>query len=355
MDELEYENLMEQISLWNMDDEFIKIIEAIEKIPEEQRGFDLNLKLARIYDKLAVFGDKCCYLEDDAEDHDPDIPLLEKSLALLDSVSEEGKDDPRWYSRMAYTLSYFSDERAKEAMKYAQRWKELEPDNESADDLIQMLESSLAEPEMYDEDEMLAVENHIEKYFGNFDSVYHEIVSPDIHVDIVMIPPRPGHNFYTLVTMGMGAHKMNVPKELEKGRWERAELLINLPPYWQMDKLDDERWYWPFRTLKSIARLPINENSWVAWGHTISLGAGETYAVNTELCGALLISPGDFPTGSASTVLPSGDTVTFYQLVTLYAEEIDFKINNGAPKLLDLFIDDKTLNVTDIKRPSVIL
>ena len=33
-------------------------------------------------------------------------------------------------------------------------------------------------------DRMEAVEGHIEEYFGEFENVFHEIVSPDIHVDI---------------------------------------------------------------------------------------------------------------------------------------------------------------------------
>ena len=37
----------------------------------------------------------------------------------------------------------------------------------------------------------------------------------DIHVDICVIPPAKGRDYYTLVTMGMGAHEMDLPEELE--------------------------------------------------------------------------------------------------------------------------------------------
>ena len=40
------------------------------------------------------------------------------------------------------------------------------------------------EPEVYTEEEMEAVEGYIEKYFGEVENVFHELVSPDIHVDI---------------------------------------------------------------------------------------------------------------------------------------------------------------------------
>ena len=76
---------------------------------------------------------------------------------------------------------------------------------------------------------MEAVEQHIKRYFGEFGSVFHELVSPDIHVDICVVPPSEERDYYTLVTMGMGAHRMNVPEELAEYKLERAELAIALP------------------------------------------------------------------------------------------------------------------------------
>ena len=62
-----------------------------------------------------------------------------------------------------------------------------------------------SEPELYTEEEMSAVEQQIKKTFGEFDHVFHELVSPDIHVDICVVPPSEERDYYTLVTMGMGA------------------------------------------------------------------------------------------------------------------------------------------------------
>ena len=47
-----------------------------------------------------------------------------------------------------------------------------------------------------------------EQYFGEVENVFHELVSPDIHVDICIVPPSEKRDYYTLVTMGMGAHRM---------------------------------------------------------------------------------------------------------------------------------------------------
>ena len=114
-----------------------------------------------------------------------------------------------------------------------------------------------AQPEFYSEDDLTRLEAFIAETFGAFDSVLHEMVSPDIHVDIAAVPPAGDRKYYTLVTMGMGAHRMNVPPELREYRLERAEIAVCLPPDWRLDS-PDERDYWPIRWLKVLARLPIN-------------------------------------------------------------------------------------------------
>ena len=50
---------------------------------------------------------------------------------------------------------------------------------------------------------MSAIEQHIKNTFGEFENVFHELVSPDIHVDICVVPPSEERDYYTLVTMGM--------------------------------------------------------------------------------------------------------------------------------------------------------
>lgn len=179
-------------------------------------------------------------------------------------------------------------------------------------------------PEVYTEEEMGAIEGHIQQYFGKFDNVFHELISPDIHVDICVVPPTEERDYYTLVTMGMGAHRMNVPEELAEYKLERAELAIALPADWKLkhDDLKNERWYWPIRLLKSLARLPINCDSWLGHGHTVE--NREPYADNTKLCTATLISPQGVEEDSQVCTLPGGKEVNFYQVIPLYEDELDY-------------------------------
>ena len=159
------------------------------------------------------------------------------------------------------------------------------PDGEAPQDE----ESSV--PEVYTEEELAAVEGHIQQYFGKFGHVFHELSSPDIHVDICVVPPSQERDYYTLVTMGMGAHRMNVPEALAEYKLERAELAIALPRNWKLkhEDLKNERWYWPIRLLKTLARLPIASDTWLGFGHTMD--NEEDFAENTKLCAAILTPP----------------------------------------------------------------
>ena len=190
-------------------------------------------------------------------------------------------------------------------------------------------------PEVYTEEEMEAVEAHIQQYFGKFENVFHELSSPDIHVDICVVPPSEKRDYYTLVTMGMGAHRMNVPEELAEYKLERAELAIALPGNWKLKREDlkNERWYWPIRLLKTLARLPIASDTWLGFGHTMD--NEEDFAKDTKLCAAILTGPQVTEDGSEVCILPSGEEVNFYQVIPLYRDELEYKMEHDADALLD--------------------
>ena len=211
------------------------------------------------------------------------------------------------------------------------------PDDDGVDtpagETLQDEESGV--PEVYTEEEMEAIEGHIQKYFGTFENVFHELVSPDIHVDICMVPPSEERNYYTLVTMGMGAYPMNVPEELAEYKLERAELAIALPGNWKLkpEALKHEQWYWPIRLLKTLARLPIASNTWLGFGHTMD--NEEDFAKHTKLCAAILTGPQDTEDGSEVCILPGGQEVNFYQVIPLYRDELEYKLAHDAETLLD--------------------
>ena len=97
--------------------------------------------------------------------------------------------------------------------------------------------------------------------------------------------------------------------------------------------MKDEKWYWPIRLLKSLARLPINCDSWLGHGHTVE--NREPFADNTKLCTATLIGPQDTEDGSEVCTLPGGEEVNFYQVIPLYADELDYKLEHDVDALLN--------------------
>ena len=209
----------------------------------------------------------------------------------------------------------------------------LNPDGTKADAFWSSRKNS--EPEVYSEDEMSAIEQHIQSTFGAFDQVLHELDSPDIHVDICVVPPSERRNYYTLVTMGMGAHRMNVPKELAEYKLERAELAIALPPDWKLDKdsMQEQRWYWPVGLLKVLARLPISNDTWLGFGHTMDKQS--PFAEDTKLTAAILTGPQGVEEGGEVCILPGGEEVNFYQVLPLYREEMEYKLEHDADALLE--------------------
>ncbi len=369
MSESELSALMEQIETWEDAGEFQKVIDTIEAIPEEERGYDLVFVLANSYCESAPDGEE-------------GVPFLEKSVELLQSIEEKGQYDSGWNLGMGCALYYLDQEEA--ALHFFQNAAKLNPEDEVALEYIEECKSCIkdkdiaaymllntseedSEPEVYDTEEIKAVEEHINKCFGNIERVLHEIKWSDIHVDICVIPPSPKRDFYTLVTMGMGAHRMNVPEdisgqqEIDMEELAYAELMLTLPSKWKLDheSLQDEKWYWPLRLLKSIARMPGNQDTWLGWGHTVASGKGRTFAQNTKLCSVILLMPDpeiltdpEMDEDDADIcVLPNGKMVNFYQLIPLYQEELEYKEKNDVDMLLDKL--EKLSHVIDIKRPNV--
>ena len=196
----------------------------------------------------------------------------------------------------------------------------------------------------YSADELEAVHDHIETRFGTPSFILHETFSQDIHVDIAVIPPGNEQNFYTLITMGMGAHLMNVPQEDAAARPARAELLITLPPEWQLtsESLQDPHWNWPLRWLRTIATMPYLTNSWLAPAHTFSGDTPEPLSPDTELNSFIILHP-EADEQTCEISLPGGEKVCIYQLYPLYPDELEYAFKHGSAKLIEL-IEQQTPN-----------
>ncbi len=348
-------DLFLQFKKWYDNGENEKIVAAIIALPEEVLDDDILNWLVEAYIDLGEY---------------------KKAIAVLESQRSRMENDYRWHFRMGLALFHASEdeecedddelranilERASEALARGMNMNPPADALSTADLYMERIENALdeingsdeEEPEnlddleLYDEDELDILEEHIKDFYGDFPTVFHEIASPDIHCDVYIIPPNDEKKYYTLITVGMGAHIMDIPDDLDQSEHGRAELLICLPPDWKVGENKDE-WFWPISLLKNLSRLPINHNSWLGWGHSVD--NQQPYAENTELCGSLLIYPENVEDGAEYCVLPNGDRVNFFEVIPLYREEMNFKIDNGTTAVLEQM--QQVSHIVDINRPN---
>lgn len=203
----------------------------------------------------------------------------------------------------------------------------------------------------YSKKELDAIERHVEEHFGEIGEELQEVSPNRLHTDILIIPPHDGREFYTLVTEGMGAYKMKVPKDLSGKKLDRAELVMTLPAHWNLQS-EDERWRWPIRVLGAAAHLPFDCGDWLGYGHSIGGDDDTPFASNTQLNSLLLVMPEKYGTESFVCTLPNGDEVNFYEVIPLYREELEYKLKYGAGAIMNR-LDDLAFYVDPV-RPNVI-
>ena len=108
------------------EDTYTECMTALESIPMEERDYQVWYQLARAYQNFAIIGN-----DDQGTPSFIGDKFLLKSIDILNSVREEGKDKAEWNMRMAYAYQYLTHEEEK-AIPYALRWAELDPEDKDA-------------------------------------------------------------------------------------------------------------------------------------------------------------------------------------------------------------------------------
>lgn len=199
------------------------------------------------------------------------------------------------------------------------------------------------------------IQTHVERHVGKVTSVFHEILSDIVHLDVLFIPGDPRRPYNLLVTSGVSDLPMAVPEGNEEFR--HAELLIALPLGWKLggDDVNEESNYWPIRWLKSVGRLPHEHRTWIGMGHTIPNGEPPEPIADTRFIGVMLSAQYPLPDEFFQMKTKSGETVSFYQLVPLYPEEMALKLKKGAAEVQERFEQQRIGFVLDSTRPNVAL
>ena len=119
-----------QLEQWNDEDEYTRCIQALNAIPEDWRNYRTAYALARALENYAIIGD-----HDEGTLKSKGDKALLRAIEVLESVREEGQDKAEWNMRMAYGYQYLYGQEEK-AIPYAQRWAELDPEDENAPAVI---------------------------------------------------------------------------------------------------------------------------------------------------------------------------------------------------------------------------
>jgi len=200
------------------------------------------------------------------------------------------------------------------------------------------------------ESDMEAITAHIERHMGEVESVFHEFLSDDLHIDVNFVTISGDTPMKFLCTMGMSALPMNVPKKYTAPKY--AELCIYLPANWPLSdeafKKHGEDFYWPVRWLKNLARLPNQFDTFLGTGHTIPNGdPAEPLSPHCKFAGFAIIPA---PLEEFDTLKLDSREIAFYMLAPLYPEEMDLKLKRGMDALFDAW-DAANLRPTDMANP----
>lgn len=198
------------------------------------------------------------------------------------------------------------------------------------------------------------IEKHFARVFGEPENVFHELVSDIVHIDVHIIPPRPERNHWTLFTTGMSALPMTITENIEDPEeFVFAELMIKLPASWKVGSQED-RWFWPLKWLKRLARLPHEYGTWIGPLHTIPNGdPPKPFAPTTKFCCWMLLPPLDVEEADRRITLSNGDVVNIYCLHALHAEEVNLKLNKGADALIEAWGAAGVDDILQVNRPTV--
>jgi Suppressor of fused protein (SUFU) len=198
------------------------------------------------------------------------------------------------------------------------------------------------------------ISNHIARHIDGKMSFFHEIVSEAVHVDVAIVEPSEKEPYWTLVTSGMS------DKPMSNGKY--SELMLRLPPEWKVPVRDgdavwkekDERWYWPVRLLKQMARFPHQYDTAFAIGHTVDNGKpADPWSRGTTFNAAFFANGRTLPE-EFDWVADGEKQIAIMGLYPLYAEESAFVRREGSDALWKKFVDSEISEVVKADRPSLI-
>lgn len=184
-----------------------------------------------------------------------------------------------------------------------------------------------------------SIEQHVSSRLGTISWIYRELVSDLVRIDVLVVPPAPERPYTTLVTTGMSGRPMNPPPGSDL---RFAELAITLPPSWPVsnESLQQEKYYWPLRWLKDLARQPHLDGSWHGEGRVIPNGGppAQPLSAYTKFCALMLRIPRLLPAPFRELKTQDGSSLRFLTVLPIHAQELAVAESKG-PVALEEILD----------------
>jgi len=201
------------------------------------------------------------------------------------------------------------------------------------------------------------IHDHLSKFFDdNLVSVFHEIPTLDLHLDVFFIKPK-NSSFNILLTSGMSTLKMSVNGQEEKpAELEFAELMMLIPKEIEFEQVytGKKKNDWIISILKQTAKFPHFYDTWIGIGHTIQAEEDMMpYSSENDFVGALILPSVTFDE-NFTQINKNGRKINIYNVFPIYKNELEFKIENGYNKFLDLLIKANAKEVLDLNRKNLI-
>ncbi len=189
-------------------------------------------------------------------------------------------------------------------------------------------------------------EKFFEKYLGKLDDkICHDnsIRAPHIDVYTVLPDPKNGRNYYTLITNGMSDLIMQVPTKDNKEISAKFELMF------KAEKIEP----WMYDLLISLAKMPFTYNSYFSYFHTLENGLQSLHK-KSSLKHIILLPPLFENERFNKKLVIENIPVRFLLLFPITKEEMDYKLNAGSDKFIDLMDKKQPSLIFNINRKSMI-
>ena len=187
---------------------------------------------------------------------------------------------------------------------------------------------------------------HLEKYLGDFEGIYKQIIPTEIPIDILHFS---GEKYDAIVTNGMRAMVMPVPPELDD--YKQVELMMFIDKSFSLSEggIQTEESAWLITLLTDIALYPKQTNTYLGWGHIVGNGEElEAYDASVAYCGALIYPPMAQEDVRFYRYIEKDRNISIYNVMPLFKEELKFIQEHSSDQFVNLMSE---MGVNQVIKP----